>query len=214
MFEKMVKRTLLTVIAVMVMMSVAVPAMAQVEGNPDTSISRDTVVRAWGLNLNGQLGDRTYTDRYKPVPVKAGLRPINKWQRWENLSGVKAIAAGDYHSLALKTDGTVRAWGANFEGQLGDLSTTVRKTPVQVNYLSDVKAIAAGSVHSLALKSNERVGAWGDNTYGQLGDGTTSDRHAPIVLTTLGNSKATAVKGISAGGNHSLAKVSEPVFAQ
>ena len=101
------------------------------------------------------------------------------------LGGVSALAGGADHSLALKNDGTVWAWGANYEGRLGNLSTTIRHTPVRVPYLSGVSAIAASSLHSLALKSDEKVEVWGDSTYDQLGDGTTSDRHAPIVLNTL-----------------------------
>ena len=69
--------------------------------------------------------------------------------------GVEAIAAGAEHSLALKDDGTVWAWGYNFFGQLGNGTTTLStspgiNTPVQVGNLSAVKVIAAGSDHSLA----------------------------------------------------------------
>uniref|UniRef100_UPI003CCCEC74 hypothetical protein n=1 Tax=Verrucomicrobium spinosum TaxID=2736 RepID=UPI003CCCEC74 len=63
------------------------------------------------------------------------------------------LAAGSLHSLALKSDGTVWAFGANFEGQLGDGTNTMRLTAVQVSALTDVVAIAAAGRHSLALKS-------------------------------------------------------------
>ncbi len=191
------KVLLLVVFSILTAASYAQPAMAQVKSSPGT-YSGDTAARAWGLNINGQLGDGTYIDRLKPVAVK-------------NLRGIQTLdsGAGSAHSVALKTDGTVRAWGANYEGQLGDLSTTIRYTPVQVPYLSGVSAIAAGSVHSLALKSDGKVAVWGQGDYGQLGDGSTSDRHAPILLNTVGN-----VKAIAAGGSHSLAMVSGPVLAQ
>ncbi|MBY9078904.1 RCC1 domain-containing protein, partial [Paenibacillus sp. CGMCC 1.18879] len=89
------------------------------------------------------------------------------------LSGVTAIAAGSSHSLALKSDGSVWAWGYGISGQLGDGSLTVRTTPVAVSGLtSEVTAIAGGNNHSLALKSDGSVWAWGYNGSGQLGDGT------------------------------------------
>ena len=92
------------------------------------------------------------------------------------MSGVTAIAGGDFHTVALKSDGTVWAWGYNDEGQLGDGITTGRTTPVQVSSLSGVTAIAAGYRHTVALKSDGTVWAWGYNEYGQLGDGTRTDR--------------------------------------
>ena len=78
------------------------------------------------------------------------------------------IASGGYHSLALKTDGTVWSWGRNNFGQLGDNTNTNRLLPVQVQGLSGVSAISAGYYHSLALKNDGTVWAWGYNSYGQL----------------------------------------------
>jgi hypothetical protein len=80
--------------------------------------------------------------------------------------------------MALKTDGTVWAWGANWVGQLGDGTTTQRLTPVQV--LSGVAAVAAGQDHSLALMADGTVRAWGSSSAGELGDGTTAAKHAPV----------------------------------
>jgi len=102
------------------------------------------------------------------------------------LTGVTALAGGQYHSLAVKSDGTAWAWGYNGYGQLGDGTTTQRTTPVQVKgpggsgYLTGVTAIAAGYYHSLAVKSDGTAWAWGYNTYGQLGDGTTTSRSTPV----------------------------------
>jgi uncharacterized repeat protein (TIGR01451 family) len=113
---------------------------------------------AWGDNGGGQLGDGTSTDRSTPVQVcaVAASAPCASL-----LSGVTAIAAGDAHSLALRSDGTVVAWGDNSSGQLGDGTTTVRTTPVQVcavaasapcaSFLTGVTAIAAGAFQSYAI---------------------------------------------------------------
>ncbi len=70
------------------------------------------------------------------------------------------LAAGSYHTVALKTDGTVWAWGLNSNGQLGDGTTTSALTPVQVTGLSGVSAIAAGGSHTVALKTDGTVWAW------------------------------------------------------
>ncbi len=98
---------------------------------------------------------------------------------------IKTLTASAFHSLALKSDGTVWAWGWNGYGQLGDGTTTSRYTPVQVSGLTGVVAIAAGYYHSLALKSDGTVWAWGRNVYGQLGDGTTTSRYTPVQTLNL-----------------------------
>ena len=98
---------------------------------------------------------------------------------------VVAIAAGDGHGVALKADGTVWDWGANFYGQLGDGTTTQRNAPVRAIGVTNAVAIAAGQYHTLALKSDGTVMAWGYNNNGQLGDGTNTNRSTPVVVTNL-----------------------------
>ncbi len=115
-----------------------------------------------------------------------------------------AIAAGGNHSLALKSDGTVWAWGYNGDGQLGDNSTTARKTPVQVLTLTNVKAIAAGGNHSLALTSSGAVKTWGANNSGQLGDGTVINSKTPVNVSGL----LSGISAIAGGASHSLALTS------
>src|SRR5207247_4971351 len=89
-------------------------------------------------------------------------------------AGAYAILFRSIHSLALRADGTVIAWGYNAFGQLGDGTTTTRTTPVPVRGLAGVTAITARDGHSLALLADGTVMAWGANFYGQLGDGTTT----------------------------------------
>lgn len=96
------------------------------------------------------------------------------------LKGVVAVAAGSGHSLALKSDGTVWAWGANDFGELGDGTRTDRSTPVQIIGLKGLKALAAGPVHSLGLSADGTVWAWGQNEFGQLGDGRLFFRVTPL----------------------------------
>jgi hypothetical protein len=99
------------------------------------------------------------------------------------LSGVTAVAGGGSHTVALKADGTVWAWGYNNAGQLGDTTTTDRLAPVQVSGLGGITAVAAGELHTAALKSDGTVWAW-VNSY-VIGDGTTTDRLTPVQTSGL-----------------------------
>jgi alpha-tubulin suppressor-like RCC1 family protein len=173
-------------------------APAQVPGLPvvvaiSTTASHALVLGAdrsvwnWGANWDGQLADGTTNDSPNPIQV-SGLG-----------NDVVAISAGDSHSLALKSDGTVWAWGANWSGQLGDGTKINRATPAPVVGLSDVATIAAAYEHNLVIKSDGTPSAWGTNVQGQLGDGTKIDRLLPIALASPTDVVA------AAGSNHSLA---------
>ena len=158
------------------------------------ALKADGTVLAWGDNTSGQLGDGTNDKSTIPVQVE----DPNDLSGF--LSGVNAIAVGWSHSLALKDDGTVWAWGENRSGQLGNGSTTNSNTPVQVSDLDGVKAVAAGWGHSLALKDDGTVWAWGDNQLGQLSDGTNANSSTPVQVSNLDG-----VQAIAAGSDHSLA---------
>ena len=110
------------------------------------------------------------------------------------------VAAGADYSLALRSDGTLWAWGANGEGQLGDGSTNTRYAPVRVNGLTQVVGASAGGVQTLALDAQGTVWGWGGNGYGQLGDGTQTSHSSPVPVRGLDS-----VRGVSVFGNHALA---------
>jgi alpha-tubulin suppressor-like RCC1 family protein len=93
-----------------------------------------------------------------------------------------AISVGDIHTVALKSDGSLWAWGYNDLGQLGVGDTTGRRTPVRVGAETDWSAIAAGHTHTVALKSDGSLWAWGRNHFGKLGDGTTEHRNVPVKI--------------------------------
>ena len=130
----------------------------------------DTVglVRCWGRNGNGQLGDGTTADRRTPVRLSV------------QATDATAIAAGGKHTCALLSNRSVVCWGDNTAGQLGDGTTTSRLTPVTVGGLpSSIVAISAGLLFSAALASDGAVYEWGDNSFGQVGDGSLFPRIAP-----------------------------------
>jgi alpha-tubulin suppressor-like RCC1 family protein len=154
-------------------------------------------VYCWGDNAIGQLGDNTTTNRNTPTLVEDGAM---------GNSGVTAVAAGGYHTCALK-GGKVYCWGWNYYGQLGDRTTTDRTTPTLVADgamgNSGVTAVAAGYGHTCALKGGQ-VYCWGGNYFGQLGDGTYTNRTTPTLVANgaMGNSGVTA---IAAGWDHTCA---------
>ncbi len=90
------------------------------------------------------------------------------------------VASGAAHSLALKSDGTLWAWGNNSHGQLGDGTKADKTIPVRIGKDMKWVAIATGRDHSLALKSDGTLWAWGNNSHGQLGDGTKADKTVPV----------------------------------
>lgn len=114
---------------------------------------------------------------------------------------IVAVAAGASHSLALRSDGTVWAWGANSSGQLGNGTEDDSPTPQPVKGLSDAIAIAAGRDHSLALKRDGTVWAWGSNSHHQLGNG--GDR--PIEALPVQVFGLTDVTAVDAAGDNSMA---------
>ena len=173
------------------------------------ALSSGGTIWAWGGNYHGQLGiGDSWGDVCNAYMV---LGSDGVWA----LDGVQAIAAGTHHSLALKNDGTVYAWGGNSYGQLGINSTDEHDYPIQVQgpggvdfsgYLSDVKAVAAGEHHSLALKNDGTVWAWGGNNNGQLGINSKHEQHTPVqVMGPNGVGYLSDVKAVAAGEFFSLA---------
>jgi alpha-tubulin suppressor-like RCC1 family protein len=130
------------------------------------------------------------------------------------LTSVVAIAAGREHSLALRANGTIVAWGDDEAGELGDSSPNAdQAAPRQVvgvggsGILTNVIAIAAGGDHNLALRGDGTVVAWGYDFCGQLGDGASpGNATSPKVVVGIGGTGTlTSVTAIAAGINHSLA---------
>src|SRR3989344_3656298 len=146
------------------------------------TLKTDGTLWAWGRNeLCGQLGLGDIARRSSPTQVGT----LATWSQ---------LAVGRYHSLALKTDGTLWGWGQNKYGQLGlgDASTgypsyikKYRSSPVQVGTLSTWSQIAGGHHHSVAIKTDGTLWSWGRHDFGQLGLGDIINRSSPVQVGTL-----------------------------
>lgn len=103
------------------------------------------------------------------------------------LSCWETISAGYTHSVGIRTDGTLWAWGDNGYGQLGDGTTIAKSTPTQIGTANNWQSVSASGGFTLAIKADGTLWAWGNNTFGQLGDGTTTNKTTPTQIGTSTN---------------------------
>jgi alpha-tubulin suppressor-like RCC1 family protein len=151
----------------------------------------ETELYAWGSNLNSQLGDNTIVSKSSPVSVVGGFTD------WVQAS------AGSSHSLGLRANGTLWAWGNNGNGQIGNniVTTVFISSPVSVvGGFTDWIQASAGNIFSLGVRANGTLWAWGNNVNGQVGDNTNVQKSSPVSVVGGFTDWIQA----SAGGNHSL----------
>ncbi len=167
----------------------------------------DGTLISWGTNGDGQLGNQTTAFSRIPVSVDQSGVLLGK--------KVIGIAASEYHSLALSSDGMIAAWGSNSSaGRLGNGRTDGISLPVLVDNSGvlagrKVVAIAAGSTHNLALCSDGTLAAWGLNFAGQLGDRSYVDSLVPIPVDQTGELAGKDIIEIACGQSHSMALCSD-----
>lgn len=160
--------------------------------NHTCAVMGDGKVNCWGNNASGQLGDDTVAERHTPVEVKNIPEPTKP------LTKAVRITAGDDHNCVLVQTTGLRCWGENGAGQLGDGTTTDRRTPVGPTGLGDpdddildnvpafIYDVSAGRSDTCAVMLDTTVSCWGDNADGQLGDGVGVAALAPLPVLALG----------------------------
>jgi alpha-tubulin suppressor-like RCC1 family protein len=166
------------------------PATALAAGDRHTCVVTEAGgVACWGANDGGQLGDGSRLDRAR-APTVRGLG-----------GEVVRVAAGENHTCAVTSGATVRCWGDNESGELGDGTRTRRRAPVAVRDVQDAVDIGAGGRHTCAVTGGGAVECWGGNEWGQLGVRTGLARSRPARVAGL----AGVPVGLAAGDNHTCA---------
>ncbi len=183
-------------------------------GNTTCALRTDGTIACWGANGSGQFGDGSTMGRTTPLMVNAVsgvasfamnresvcavLMADGTLRCWGGpfgqfpttppvgpLAGVAEIAMGNNHYCARLTDGSIRCWGQNAYGQLGDGTMMNRTVATSVVGITTATRIAVGATHSCALLANRTVQCWGQNDVGQLGDGTMTAHLIPMTVPNL-----------------------------
>jgi alpha-tubulin suppressor-like RCC1 family protein len=157
-------------------------------------VMSDGTVRMWGTGTNGRLGIGSTAD------MSSAVTPCN-------LSNVVSLETSDgpngNHMITLLADGTVRTWGAGFNGQLGIGTKVDMSTAVTVCNISNAVAVACGDTHSIALLEDGTLRTWGGGLYGKLGIGSTVDMSTAVTVCNISNAVS-----IACGRDHTSALLS------
>jgi alpha-tubulin suppressor-like RCC1 family protein len=152
----------------------------------------DGTMRCWGSNYTGQLGNGTlggYSLFPQPVQgITTAIKPV----------------VGSFFTCTILSDFTVRCWGRNADGQLGNGNTVDTGSPQSVIGLGSVADLTAGGYHTCALMTNGTIRCWGRNDTGQLGNGTVTSSSTPVQVSGITNAIA-----VSAGGYFTCALLAD-----
>jgi len=137
------------------------------------AVSEDGTVQCWGRNEDGALGTGNTTDRSIPTPV-IGIDGTN--------AGALSVAATGDHTCVTLRDGSIRCFGQNPFGQLGDGSTLSTPIPVLAQPPMTALTVVVGGRFTCALVTNDSVACWGAGPDGELGNGAYADSAAPVTV--------------------------------
>ena len=154
-------------------------------GNALTAaIKTDGTLWTWGNGGNAQLGNNSTTNKSTPVTTFAG------GTNW------KQVSAGNLHTAAIKTDGTLWTWGYGGIGQLGTNAVTDRSTPVTTFAGgTNWKQVSGGGGHTAAIKTDGTLWTWGRGDFGGLGNNSATNVSTPVTTRAGGSNW----KQVSAG---------------
>ena len=145
-------------------------------------IKKDGSLWTWGNNKFGQLGNgkrNEYKFDYVEF-VNVIVADKGKTKPVKIMSNAASVSAGMSHAVAVKTDGSLWAWGSNSDGQLGNGTTEDSNIPIKI--MENVAFVSAGNRYSVAIKTDGSLWAWGNNSDGQLGNGTTESCKTPVKI--------------------------------
>jgi alpha-tubulin suppressor-like RCC1 family protein len=139
------------------------------------AIQSNGTLWAWGSNSFGNLGINTSTSITSSSPVQVG-----------NLSDWYQISGGQFHTMAIKTDGTLWGWGNNSFGQLGTNTSTRSNvsSPVQIGIENSWYEVEIGAQYTMSIKTDGTLWAWGNNSFGPLGLSNQTHRSSPVQVGT------------------------------
>jgi alpha-tubulin suppressor-like RCC1 family protein len=163
--------------------------------NATAAIKTDGTLWLWGVGTSGQLGNNAITDRSSPVQT------VSVTTNW------KQVSAGNAHTAAIKTDGTLWLWGSGLCGVLGNNAVTDRSSPVQtVSGGTNWKQVSVSNVngadtYTAAIKTDGTLWLWGGGTSGRLGNNSTINHSSPVQTISSG----TNWKQVSAGCDYTAA---------
>ena len=141
------------------------------------AIKKNGSLWSWGENGMGQLGYISKDEPIQTTPLQIGSD-----SNWVQAS------CGQYHTVAIKNDGTLWSWGLNNSGQLGDGKVSGGGSkPTKIGLENNWFQVACGYIYTIAIKKDGTLWAWGNNNYGNLGDGTKTLLMSP---TQIGNSSS------------------------
>lgn len=157
------------------------------------ALTGDGLVRCWGYNGSGQLGDGgpTSLDTVKTAPVV--VKGV--------LTDAVAISASISHTCGVRANGRIMCWGRKTFGQLGDGSDGLgTSTPVGVSGITNAISVSAGLTHTCALLATGQVACWGRGDRGQVGDDNLQSTSPPVTVANISNAVM-----VAAGNNHTCA---------
>jgi alpha-tubulin suppressor-like RCC1 family protein len=169
------------------------------DGDHTCALRSDHTVACWGDNTYDEPSDGAVLSGAFGSPTPRAV---------SSLHDVAGISCGGGHTCTVLLDRTVKCWGGNLYGQLGDGTANASQSPVLVVNLPGAMDVSAGGTHTCALLSDATVACWGDNAYGQLGNGTATASMTPVAIPNL-----RGVVAVSAHGAHTCALLSDATVA-
>ncbi len=159
-------------------------------------VTTDDRAFCWGAGSSGQIGDNNTLTRRTPRAVAGGLS-------FRHVIAGETQRSGGYHSCGVTTDKLAYCWGGNFDGQLGDGTTTTRLKPAAVAGGIQFAQVRPGADHTCGVSTGHVAYCWGYNYYGQLGDGGPQGNAANIHRSPLAVVGGHAFVGVTTGRVHS-----------